>query len=269
MRSLVFAAAVSLTFSCAFAQNPTTDSASDPQAVSLAKQSVAVLTDGVAISDVTLTGEVTSTVGSESEHGTGTFIAKGTGESRIDLILPSGTRTEISDLQTGSLKGQWRHGDENARDVASRNCATDAVWFFPALTSLIGRADRKLKYIGQETRNGIAVQHIRSYKFDGTLPQTVQSRYEAFTAVDFYLDTDTLVPVALSFSVHPDDGSDVDLPADVEFSNYQKIRGISVPMKISKYIQGNLLLDFSVSTVAFNSGMSNATFAIQSAQAGK
>ncbi len=270
MRCIAWAIALSLTFSYTFAQTGTSEpSASDSQALSLAKQSVSAITGGATIVDVTLNGSVTSMIGSEAENGTATLSAKGTGESRVDLMLPTGIRTEVRGVQAGTPKGEWRHGNQSSERMGSRNCATDAVWFFPALTSLTGSRDRLLKYVGQEDRNGITVHHIRSYKFDRALPQEVALRYEAFTAMDFYLDADTLLPVALSFNVHPDDGSDVNLPVAVEFSSYQTVHGISVPMRVRKYIQGNLLLDFSVSDVALNSGVSDASFAIHSAQAGK
>src|SRR5439155_24580582 len=72
-----------LSFAClASAQNPPT---SDPQAVALATKSIAALTGGNPVSDVSLTGNVTWTAGSDIEMGTGTFLAKGTGESRVDL----------------------------------------------------------------------------------------------------------------------------------------------------------------------------------------
>jgi len=270
MRCIAWALALALPLSSTFAQTGTSEtSASDSQAVSLAKQSVSALTRGATIVDVTLDGSVTSMIGSEAENGTATLSAKGTGQSRVDLMLPTGTRAEVRSVQAGTPKGEWRHGNQSSELMISRNCATDAVWFFPALTSLSASRDRLLKYIGQEDRNGITVHHIRSYKFDRALPQEVASRYEAFTAMDFYLDADTLLPIALSFNAHPDDGSDVDLSVGVEFSNYQAVHGIPVPMRVRKYIQGNLLLDFSVSDVAFNSGVSDASFAIHPVQAGK
>jgi len=243
--------------------------ASDPTAVSLAQKSMAALTGGTPIFDITLTGNVISNLDSDNDAGTGTFTAKGVAESRVDLMLSAGTRTEIRDSQAGPSKGQWISGNHNPKPMISRNCTTDAAWFFPALTSLHGSPNRLLRYVGQETRNGVAVQHIRSYKFDPTLPQTVQTRHEALTAVDFYLDSSTLLPAALSFSVHPDDGSDIDLPTVVEFSDYQSIKGIAVPMTIRRYLQGNLLLEISVSNVTFNRGLADTNFAIHPAQGGE
>jgi len=120
-------------FSCAaFAQNPP---ASDPQAVSLAAQSIAALTGGTTIGDVTLTGNVTWN-GTNPDTGTATLRALGSGESRMDLALTAGMRTEIRDAQTGVPLGQWTDPTNATGKFAFQNCWTDAVWFFPALGSL-------------------------------------------------------------------------------------------------------------------------------------
>jgi hypothetical protein len=116
----------------------------------------------VAISDVTLTGTVTW---NGTDTGTATLRALGTSESRTDLSLASGTRTEIRDAQTGVPLGKWTAPNNASGTFAFQNCWTDAVWFFPALGSLGASSNVVLSYIGQENRNGAPVQHIQSYVF--------------------------------------------------------------------------------------------------------
>jgi len=127
--------------------------ASDPQALAYAAQSIAAMSGSTAISDVTLTGTVTWNGGS-TDTGTATLRALGTGESRMDLALTSGVRTEIRDARTGVQLGQWLAPNNTSGYFASQNCWTDAVWFFPALGSLAAGPNVVLSYIGQETRNG-------------------------------------------------------------------------------------------------------------------
>ena len=86
----------------ASAQNPP---ASAPQALALAAQSIGALTSGTAISDVTLTGNVTSIAGSDVETGTGAFVAKGTGASRVDLTPSGGKRSDIRNSSNGFPQG--------------------------------------------------------------------------------------------------------------------------------------------------------------------
>ena len=240
--------------------------AGDPKAVALASQSIAALIGKIAVSDVTLTGTVEW---NGKDTGSGVLKALGTEESRIDLTLSDGTGSEVRDVQTGFPRGQSTSPDRAAKASSSQNCQTDAVWFFPALTSLGGKDSRLLKYIGQETRNDVTVEHIRSYAFDGKLPAENVARLEAVTAVDFYLDSATLLPVALSFSIHPDDDASTDLLTEVEFSNYQQINGVLVPTRIRRYVQGDLSLDVTVSNVILNAGLDNTIFAVNSQTAEK
>lgn len=250
-----------LLVSLASAQNPPQ---SDPQAVSFASQSIAALTGRNTISDVTLTGSVTWSGGSSPETGTATLLASGTGESRMSLILPSGTRTEIRDGSTGVAKGQWIAQSGASGLFASGNCATDAVWFFPALGSLAAGPNVVLIYVGLETRNGAAVQHIQSYLYQpnpsgvtGVTPSPQQ-----LSTMDFYLDATTFLPVAITFNAHPDNNASTNLPTEVDLSNYQALSGILVPTHIQRSLQGNVLLDMTISAASFNTGLPLSDFAI-------
>jgi len=96
---LLFLASIS---SLVLAQTPPS---SDPPALAFASQSIAAMTGGNFISDVTLTGNATWIAGSDNENGSSTLYAKGTGESRIDLNLTSGTRTDIRNDTAGYPQG--------------------------------------------------------------------------------------------------------------------------------------------------------------------
>ena len=234
---------------------------SDPQAVALASQSIAALTGGTAIGDVTLTGSVTWSGGAAPETGTATLLASGTGESRMNLVLPSGTRTEIRDASTGEPQGQWIAESGASGLFASQNCATDAAWFFPALGSLVAGPNVVLIYVGQETRNGAAVQHIQSYVYQANSPGVSPSPQQLST-MDFYLDVTTLLPVAITFNAHPDNNAGTNLPVEVDFSGYQVLNGGMVPTHIQRSLQGNVLVDITVTGAFFNTGLPLSDFAI-------
>ena len=240
----------------AFAQAPP---ASDPQALAFAAQSIGVLTGGMNISDVTLTGTVTW---NGTDTGNATLKALGSNESRMDLALAGGTRTEIRDSQTGAPLGEWINPDNTSGQFASQNCQTDAVWFFPALGSLAGRPNVVLSYIGQETRNRATVQHLQSYVYQSGWPARVSPSPQQLSTVDFYLDATTFLPVVVTFNVHPDADSSTNLLVEVDFSNYQGNGGVMVPTHVQKYQQGALLLDLTVTGSTFNSGLPLSTFTV-------
>jgi hypothetical protein len=240
-----------------FSQQPK----SDPQAVSFASQSMSALTNGVAISDVTLTGTVTWTVGSDSEAGTATLLALGTGESRMNLSLQSGTRSEIRDASTGIALGQWINQSGASGLFASQNCWTDAVWFFPALGSLAMGPNVVLSYIGADSWYGHNAQHIESYIYLVGQSLTTPTPQQLST-MDFYLDATTLLPLGIMFNGHPDNNAGANTQYEIDFLSYQAIGGVNVPTHVQKYIQGSLVLDLSITAASFNTGVPLSDFAI-------
>jgi len=234
---------------------------SDPQAVAFAAQSITALTGGTTINDVTLTGNVTWIAGSDNEQGTATLKALGTGESRMDLVLPSGTRTEIRDASTGIGQGQWIAPSGTSGLFAYQNCVTDAVWFFPALGSLAAGPSIVLTYIGQETRNGQSVQHIQSYVYQSGQSGTGPTMQQLST-MDFYLDATTLLPASVVFNAHPDSDAGANINVEIDFSAYQSVNGATVPMHIQKFVQGSLAVDLTISGAAFNTGLQLSDFTI-------
>ncbi len=219
---------------------------SDPQALNYAAQSITALTGGTTVNDVTLTGNVTWYAGG-TDTGTASLSALGIGESRMDLALTSGTRTEIRDAQTGTPLGQWIAQNNQSGYFALQNCETDAVWFFPALSSLARGPNVVLSYVGQETRNGESVQHIQSYIYQPN-PYSLSPTPQQLSTMDFYLDATTLLPAAVTYNSHPDNDATTNLSVEVDFSNYQTVGGAVVPMHIQKYQQGNLMVDVAVTT---------------------
>jgi len=245
-----------------FASTNNKPPASNATAVAYAAQSIAAMTGGTTISDVTLTGTATWTAGSDTETGAATLLALGTGESKMSLALSGGVRTEIRDVSTGATLGKWTSQSGASGMSAFQNCQTDAAWFFPVLGSLAGGSNVVLSYIGQEDRNGETVQHLQSYVYQtfnvfGSGPSLKQ-----LSTLDFYLDATTFLPSAVTFNAHPDNNAGANISIEVDFSNYQSVNGVTVPMRIQKYMQGTLLIDVTVSSASVNTGISLSHFSV-------
>lgn len=236
------------------AQNPPS---SDPFAVSLAKQAISTLTGGAAISDVMLKANVISILGSDYETGTATFEAKGLSESRVDLNLTGGTRSDVRDATNGIPGGAWETNGGTAAQYALFNCWTDAAWFFPGLSSLSQTANPNLAfvYVGQEQHSGVNVQHIRvSQSVSQNLPVVI---------TDFYLDANSLLPVAVGFNLHADTDMNTNVRNEIRFANYQGVNGVQVPFHFQRLLNGGVVLDVNVGSVAFNSGLPDSLFSLQ------
>lgn len=239
----------------------TSSQSGDPQAVALASKAIGVMTGGQVLQDVTLTGNVRW--GPENNDvGTATLKAFGTGESRVDLGSSVGTRTEIRDASEGTPQGKWINPNGQSSIFAGQNTLTDAVWFFPVFSSLRGGSNIVLSYIGLETRNGEAVQHLRSCAYECSSAPYPARSLQQLSTMDFYLNAVTSLPVSVVFSQHPDTDSTVNIPVEVDYSNYESISGVETPMVIRKSINGTPLFEISLTSVVFNSGLTLSDFSV-------
>lgn len=244
----------------AFAQNGQPP-ASDPMAVSLAQQSAAALTGGVPVIDVTLNANVISIWGSDYETGTGTFAAKGKGESRVDLNLSNGTRSDVRNQVNGLPAGAWSQNGAPATAYAQFNCWTDAAWFFPAVSSLTQTANPNyiFKYIGQEQHGGMSVQHIRVFLI---MQNDTTGVFQRLSAMDFFLDVTTNLPDAMATFTHPDNGTGTNIPVEVRFAAYQRVNGVMVPFRFQQMFDGGVVLDAKVTNAAINTGLLDTLFTL-------
>jgi len=246
-----------------FGQVAQTASSSDPFALSLAQKSMAALTGGVPVNDVTLNANVISVLGAEPETGTATFQAKGTRESRVDLAVPSGTRAEVRSNVGMFPTGAWAQNASTPVTVPQHNTWTDAAWFFPALSSLSQVTNPQLVFsnVGQEQHNGVTVQHIRSYQV--TPSGVSNSSIPGLSVMDFYLDPNSYLPMAVAFNLHSDTNMGVNIPVEIRFANYQAVNGVQIPFHFQRVLNGSLVLDATVTNVAINTGLQDSSFTLQ------
>lgn len=244
---------------CVLSSSAQTSVRTDPRASALIQQSLFAMTLGTPVSDVLLNANITSNLDPEGTSGTATFTAKGFNQGRVDLDLGSSARTEI---RTNGARGTWEVNSENLSSMAAHNCRTDAVWFFPALSSLsqISNPSFVFTYVGQQEHDSVNTQHIRVYQiFTGE----DSALLEKLSVEDFYLDAETGLPVAVAFKIHPDSDLLTNLAAEVRFGNYQKVSGVLVPFSIQRVVNGAVVLDAKVTNAIVNSGISDAEFNVQ------
>jgi hypothetical protein len=239
----------------------TTPVTKDPQAVSLASASLAALSGTTAITDVTLTGTATRIAGSDTETGTVTLKVAGSSDSRIDLNLSNGPRSEMRNVSNSAPQGSWTGTDGVSHAIPMHNCMTDAAWFAPQLSVLSQLSDPGLAvmYVGQETRDGAAVQHLH---FESPQSSSVDPTglVRHLTAEDVYLDASSFLPVAITFSTHPDNDAGTDIPVEIDFSIYTRVKGAQIPFHVQKYLNGSLFLDLIIQSAVLNSGISQSAF---------
>jgi hypothetical protein len=244
---------------------PQQSSASIPNPSILLQQSLAAISGSQTITDISLSGSVRRIAGSDDETGTGVLKAISGGAGRADLSLPLGRRSEIINTSITPPVGSWSGPDGASHSMAFHNILTGATWFFPAFAIAQGlsASGYVATYIGPETHNGQAVQHISLHQ-SAPLPNPPGgATFEHLTQVDFFLDSTTLLPSAIDFNIHPDNNALLDIPVEVQFSDYRAVNGAQIPYHVQKYLNNSLILDFQSQTVTFNTGLAASTFAAQ------
>lgn len=266
--------------------SPSTPSAtSDPQAVALIQKALAALTGGASLTDVTLTGSARRIAGSDDETGTATVMGLTGGYSKVTLNLPSGLNVEIRNPsgtpiagalppgtappQTPQPVGAWSGPDGVLHGEAPHNLVTDATWFFPALTlGRIANPPYVLSYIGSESFGGQQAIHVQAAQqvapaLNGGAAVEIPPLIQHLSQLDVYFDPSTLLPLALVFTQHPDTQAFVDIPIQIQFSNYQNAQGAQVPHRVQKFINNGLVLDLQFENVVLNSGLAASIFQLQ------
>jgi|SRR5882762_2696859 len=234
-----------------------------PLAVQYLHQALTALGGNTPLTDVALTGSAHYIAGSDDETGTATLKAV-VGASRMDLSLSSGSYSEIQNRLSGSPIGAWSGPTGLSHPMAYHNLLTDPVWFFPAFPIAGGLSPNYVAtYIGHETRNGQTVEHVSVTQTSPAQPSPGSTLSQHLTQVDFFLDFSTLLPAAITFSTHPDDNALLDIPVEVQFSNYRAVNGVQIPFHVKKYLNNSLLLDLQFQTVVLNAGLSATTFSVQ------
>ena len=259
---LLFLAILLTTQTPAQTISPPPSAASDPQAVMLAQQANLVLTAGNTVNDIVLTGTATSFLAASPETARAVLKARGTGESRIDLSFGSSQRTDIRN--DSAPDGRWIGADGASHHYSLHNCWTLAPWFSAEslVAGMLG-GDAVLSYVGQETRNGVLVDHIKMFRRVSRADPSTAALIRKLTATDIFLASTSHLPISVTFMQHPDNDAGTDVPVEIRFADYRQVAGVRVPFRIQKLVQGGLELDLTVTTVSINSGISESNFAIQ------
>jgi|HubBroStandDraft_6_1064221.scaffolds.fasta_scaffold05637_2 hypothetical protein len=257
-----------ISFSCflpvAAQQSSPLAQASGPSATDLLSKSLAALTGGHPLTDVTLSGTARRIAGSDDESGTNVAKALATGEARMDLSFPSGSRSEVVAVSNKCPAGSWSGPDGVAHSISNHNLMTDSSWFFPTFTigRLLSPGPYTLTLVGQETRNGQTVEHVMAYQSSTVqLPFGIPT-FSHLTQMDLFLDSNTLLPAALAFNTHPDKDAGLDIPVEIRFSDYRSVNGAQIPFHVQKFINNSLSLDFQFDSAVLNSGLSTSSFTV-------
>jgi hypothetical protein len=233
--------------------------ATSPQAIQLLQRALSALSTGYPLQDVTLTGTARRIAGSDDETGTATLKAIA-GASRIDLNLSSGPRSEIYNSSGGSPAGTWSGPDGVSHPISFHNLLTDSAWFFPAFPIAHGVSGSLVTYVGHETRDGQAVEHLTISQSLAVQEPAGAATLAHLSQMDFFLDSTTFLPAAVTFNIHPDNNALLDIPIEVRFSDYRAVNGVQIPFHVQKFLNNGLILDLTFQNATLNTGLTASSF---------
>jgi hypothetical protein len=236
---------------------------SSPQALQLLQRSLSALSSGQTLTDVTLTGTARRIAGSDDESGTVVLKATASGSSKIALSFSSGNRNEVRSTSNNSLTGSWSGPDGVPHPISYHNLMTDSG-LFPdfTLANLIASQKTVATYVGQETRNGSTVIHISAYQQLPGITGDAALLPQHLSQIEIFLDPTTLLPASIAFNTHPDNNALLEIPIEVDFSDYRVANGIQVPFHVQKYLNNSLFLDLQFQSVAVNTGLTTGLFSL-------
>lgn len=233
--------------------------ASSADVTAILRSSLAAQTGTVAVQDVTLAGSAERIVGGNDETVPAQFKATAAGFARSDLSLSAGTLTEIRGTASSMPSGTWSHGDGKTHPIAGQNLFTDAAWYFPlfVVQRLLSDPKASITFVGLEG-NLAHFQATESISVSG--PTGASEQIAHWSQIDLYVASTTLLPSRLTFNTHPDNNGLLDIPVVIDFSNYQTVSGVTMPMHVQRSVNGTLQLDIQVQSASFNAGLTPSTF---------
>jgi hypothetical protein len=211
--------------------------ASDPTAVAKLASAYAAFAGTQNPADARIVGTVIRHVGNDSS-GTFTYELTGEGRAKLQLNLDEGTIVEWASGYSDPIGCSWSFNG-TPHKTALHNCSSPASWLLPLLA---------LKPTQQKLRVSFAKSDL---KLDVPSSDKLE---EKLSSSQLSVDPVTFLPKRLRFRTHPDRDALTDLPVQIEYSDYRDVSGVKVPFSVKKSLNGSTILEFTVTSVEFNTG---------------
>lgn len=208
--------------------------------------------------DSSATGTVTIVEGSTIQNGTIQILTRGTNQTAEQMTLPGTQRVVV--YSNGAAK---EISGTRSTIPPLELIVTDRSPDFPLplLLSVLNNPDEAYVYIGQESLNGAAAQHIQVWNTFSSNPRL--QKLSAFTIKDLWLDSASGFPLKLAFSRQAASGDAPTFPVEVLFSDYRNVGGVMYPFQIKKSYNGTPWETIAIQSVSFNTGLTDAQFQVE------
>jgi outer membrane lipoprotein-sorting protein len=240
-------------------QQITTNVRRDPLAVNLLAQSLAVAGGSAvtAIQDFTGTGTITYNWAGEVVFGSVKVYGKGLDEFRMDSSVPAGNQSLVVNGKEAILTPAY---DKKAK-FPTYGMMTAGSLTFPAvrIAQVLSDSSIQASYLGSVTWNG-----SQAYQVHVALPLdpqlTLNPNFSGLGEFDLYFDPLSYRLLALAEKIWWDDDLRQSYLHEFQFSDYQPVNGMLVPLAIIEKMGGQQTWSMTLSSLTFNSGLSDTLF---------
>jgi len=233
-------------------------------ATALLQQSLAAQIGNTQITDITLTGTARRIAGSDDESGTVTLRVLSSGATRLDFNFPSGPYTEFKSFSSNAPVGGWSGPDTVVHPIVDHNLVNDWGWFpLFTLANCANSQNYVVSFLGSETRNGLSVFHVTATQQFPGLTAEVAAVARHLSQIDIFFDSTTHLAASILYNIHPDNNALLDIPIELQFSDYRPVNGAQIPFHIQKSINNSLALDVQFQNAALNTGITAAQVGAQ------
>lgn len=258
-----FFALVSLIFVTTIVATAQTSSLQDTTAASLLRSSLAAMTSGVAVTDVTLQMTGAQTVGPDMLTATANFYGRVDGHIRLDFDTGSGAQSDSYFVTTDGQRGLYRRNPAGTITKGALHAAwISDMWLSPplALSRVLQYPEYRFVYKGRQTLEGKSVEQISIFIDDKTQDADSEALTAKLSTVELFLDSTTLLPTRVTYNIYPDKSFTESLPFELRFNNFAPANGVLVPWNITAYFNYGPWRLYQVSSLQINAGIVDATF---------
>src|SRR5260221_330662 len=136
-----------------------------------------------------------------------------------------------------------------------------ALFPMPLLIAILEFPDSAYQYVGLEGVEKTDCHHIRVSRTFSSQPNLAY--LAPFTVRDIWISSTTNLPVKIAYSLRAGTGAEPSTSVEVSYTKYQQIGSVQYPFEISKSINGTPWMAISISSVSFNTGLSDSNFSLQ------
>jgi hypothetical protein len=228
----------------------------DPQALAVLQVATAAMGRSMP-ADSTASGTVTTVAGSLTESGSATILTRGTNQTSEQIQTLHGFTAVYSNGQASQIVNSVH------TTLSSELASSNQSGAFPLalLAGVVNNQDSCYLYVGLESLNGANAHHLQFWNSFGSQPKF--QFLAPFTRTDIWIDSVSGLPQRISQMQKAGRGSEPRIQLDTYYSNYQNVNGVLYPFSIQKSINGSPWLNITVTSVAFNTGLTDANFPVQ------